>query len=125
MSAVVIKNVEALGHYRGEHELEGIRFKSAGRQLGVLAWGMNVLEIAAGCELYPEHDHTGDGQQEVYVVLRGSGTLRTSEGEHALAAGDMALVPPEVKRKILPGPEGITVLAIGATPGKVFASNLG
>lgn len=29
-------------------------------------------------------------------------------------------VGPSQKRKILPGPQGISVLAIGATPGKAY-----
>ena len=29
-------------------------------------------------------------------------------------------VPPDRKRKIIPGPQGCTVLALGATPGKAY-----
>jgi mannose-6-phosphate isomerase-like protein (cupin superfamily) len=81
---------------------------------------MNALEIEAGCTSYPEHDHARDGQEEVYAVLRGSGTLEAGEARIALVPGVLVRVGPKQTRKIVPGPEGITVLAIGATPGKAY-----
>lgn len=120
MGEVVRKAVEEIDYYKGEHAIPGIRFRSAGRELGVRAWGMNVIEIEAGCEKYPEHDHVKDGQEEVYVVLRGSGTLNASTGPVALEAGVLVHVPADVKRKIVPGADGIAVLAIGGAPGKAY-----
>jgi mannose-6-phosphate isomerase-like protein (cupin superfamily) len=81
---------------------------------------MNVLEVEANCADYPEHDHVKDGQEEVYVVLKGGATLKTAEREWTLEPGTFVRVPPHVKRKFLPGPEGMTLLAIGATPGKAY-----
>jgi uncharacterized cupin superfamily protein len=122
--SVVVKKIESVEPYSGPHQISGIRFRAVGKALGVEAWGMNVLELDAGCDLYPEHDHEKDGQQEVYVVLVGSATLRTPEGEQHLVVGDMALVAPSVTRKLVPGADGVSLLAIGATPGKAFASSL-
>jgi mannose-6-phosphate isomerase-like protein (cupin superfamily) len=81
---------------------------------------MNVLEIDPGCDRYPEHDHLKDGQEEVYVVLRGSATLHSGGRDYPLEAGAMICVPPSERRKINPGPQGVTVLALGATPGKAY-----
>lgn len=120
MNDVTIKRLDQLDFYQGEHEIPGIRFHSAGRQLGVTAWGMNVLSLEPGADGYPEHDHLGDGQQEVYVVLRGSATLIAGEQRWELETGAMAHVGPATKRKLLPGAEGVTLLAIGATPGKAY-----
>lgn len=117
---VVIKNVEQVEHYQGEHEIPGIRFRPAASALGVTAWGMNAIELDPRCTLYPEHDHVADGQEEVYVVLRGSATLRAGDREWPLRTGDMARVGPSVKRKIVTGDEGVTLLAIGATPGQPY-----
>lgn len=122
MSSTIHKAIEEIEPYRGPHEIEGIRFRPAAAALGVSAWGMNVLELDAGCEGYPEHDHRKDGQEEVYVVLRGSMELRAGEQRHAVAEGGMVRVPPEVTRTIVPGPGGVTVLAIGGTPGKAYES---
>lgn len=108
-------------HYTGPHSIPGIRFHTAGRELGVTAWGMNVLEIDAGCTGYPEHDHVIDEQEEVYVVLQGDGTLIAGDEMTPIALGMLVRVGPSQKRKILPGKGGIVILAIGGTPGKVYA----
>lgn len=124
MEDIITKHVEDIAPYEGPHAIEGIRFRYAAEALGVSAWGMNVLELDAGCEDYPEHDHVEDGQEEVYVILRGSATLVTGDERRELREGDLTRVAPTVTRKIVPGPKGVTVLAIGATPGEAFAGGL-
>ena len=120
MSDITTRRITDVDAYQGPGTLPGIRFRPAGRALGVSAWGMNVIEIDAGCALYPEHDHVKDGQEEVYVVLAGSATLQ-HEGEAIdLAQGAMVRVGPAQKRKFVPGPAGVTLLALGGTPGKAY-----
>ena len=116
---MTIKKIEEIGFYEGPHRIDGMKFRHAARDLGVSAWGMNVIQIDAGCTAYPEHDHTKDGQEEVYVVLRGSATLRAG-GEWQLETGSLVRVAPTQKRKFLPGPQGVTLLALGGTPGKAY-----
>lgn len=120
MNDITIQHLASIAAYSGPHAIPGIRFRPARAALGVSAWGMNVLELDAGCELYPEHAHVEDGQEEVYFVVRGSGTLRAGTETFSLSEGTFARVAPHVTRKILPGPEGLTLLAIGGTPGKAF-----
>lgn len=122
MSEIKARTIEEIPFYQGPNAIPGIRFHMAARELGITAWGMSVLEIDAGCSGYPEHDHAKDGQEEVYVVLRGSGTLDAAGETTALEPGTLVRVGPSQKRKILPGPQGIAVLAIGATPGKAYAA---
>ena len=122
MSEVVKKEIEELGYYQGPHAIAGIKFRYAAKELGVTAWGMNVLEINAKCTDYPEHDHVKDGQEEVYTVLRGTATLLADGKEWPLKLGSFIRVGPGIKRKIIPGPEGVTILAIGNTPGKAYKS---
>ena len=81
--------------------------------------------VGLGRNITAEHDHAGDGQEEVYVVLRGSARLRVGDHETELVEGDLVRVGPDTVRKILPGDRGVTVLALGGTPGKVFESSLG
>ncbi len=109
--------------YQGPHAIEGIRFFGVAAALGVSAWGMNVLELAPNNEGHPDHDHAKDGQEEVYVVLSGSAELRTAEGITALSQHDFVRVGPKVKRKLIAGNEGATVLAIGGTPGKAYEAD--
>src|SRR5215204_5400299 len=120
MSDVTLKRIEELGYYEGPHAIPGIRFRYAAKDLGVSAWGMNVLELEPGVTRYPEHDHVKDGQEEVYVLLRGAATLQADDEAFALEPGVLVRVGPQQKRKLVPGPEGATVLALGATPGKAY-----
>jgi uncharacterized cupin superfamily protein len=120
MSEITARTIDEIPYYQGPNAVAGIRFHTAGRELGVTAWGMNVIEIDPGCTGYPEHDHTGDAQEEVYVVLRGEGTLDSAGEKLALTTGTLVRVGPSKKRKFLPGPQGITLLAIGATPGQAY-----
>jgi len=118
MSDVTVKRVEELENYNGEKKQDGMQFRYAGKELGVTAWGMNVIDLDPRCPNYPEHDHSQSGQEEVYVILRGSAILHVGNQHHELVPGVIARVGPGEKRKIEPGPEGATVLAIGATPGQ-------
>jgi len=122
MAGITIRKLSDCDYYKGENAIPGIKFRSVGRDLGVTAWGMSVLEIEPGCTGYPEHDHAKDGQEEVYVVLKGSATLATAEGEQPLETGTLVRVEPRTRRKFLAGREGLTLLAIGGTPGKAYAT---
>jgi len=120
MAIVTKKAIFELAYYQGDHAIPGIKFRYAARELGVSAWGMNVIEIDAGCTAYPEHDHLQDGQEEVYVILRGSATLHAGGQEWPLEEGELVRVGPKIRRKIVPGARGVTMLAIGGTPGKAY-----
>jgi uncharacterized cupin superfamily protein len=122
MADVTIKKVSEVGYYTGPNAVPGIKFRYAGKDLGVTAWGMNVVELAANVTDYPEHDHSTDGQEEVYAVLSGSGTLESQGKRWSVEAGTLVRVAPAAKRKFVAGPSGLTLLAIGGTPGKAYAS---
>ncbi len=125
MDNVTIKHVEEIPAYEGPNEIPGIRFKAARQALGVEAWGMNVLELDPGCEGYPEHDHRGDQQEEVYVVLRGEVVLTVGDEERVLRAGTLARVPAEVQRKLVTRDQGAAILALGGTPGQAYKPTMG
>jgi len=116
--------IESIAPYAGEHAIPGIRFRAARAALGVTAWGMNVLELDPGCDGHPEHDHTADGQEEVYVILDGSVVLVTDAGEQTLNAGDMARVEPHARRKLVTREHAARILALGGTPGKAFTPTM-
>jgi mannose-6-phosphate isomerase-like protein (cupin superfamily) len=113
MPDVTVKRFDELDSYGGQ-------FLYAGKGLGVSAWGMNVLKLPPGWADYPEHDHSKDGQEEVYVVLEGDATLEAEGKTWRLERGSLARVGPAQKRKIVPGSKGVTMLALGGTPGKVY-----
>jgi mannose-6-phosphate isomerase-like protein (cupin superfamily) len=113
---------------------EGIKFHKAAAGLGVSSFGISIIDLAPGADEYPEHDHSEEGigarmfaqrpqqlgQEEVYVALSGSGTLEADGESYPIDADHIARIGPEVKRKIVPGPEGIRLLALGATPGEPY-----
>src|SRR5512136_3244233 len=102
MTDTKARRIEDIPFYQGPGAIPGIRFHSAGRELGVTSWGMNVLEIDAGVTAYPEHDHVKDGQEEVYVVLEGGGTLEAGGDRLDLSRGMLVRVGPSTRRKIVP-----------------------
>jgi len=95
-------------------------FKRVRRELGVTAFGVNLEQFPAGHQDYPEHDHLKDGQEELYVVLEGSGTVTIDGEPHEVRKGHLVRVGPGTKRKLIPGPDGIQVLAIGGVPGQPY-----
>lgn len=117
---LIIKNISDIAPYSGEHALPGIRFRPARQALGVTAWGMNVLELDPHNIHYPEHDHKAEGQEELYVVLCGSAVLLCGDNEHQVKVGDMVRIGPSTTRKFVTRDQGVTLLAIGATPGKAY-----
>ena len=117
---VIIKHIEEIAPYAGEHAIKGIRFRPARQALGVSAWGMNVIEFDPNTTGYPEHDHKHDGQEELYLVLEGSIVLVVDGKETALTRGQMARVGPETTRKFVTRDEPAKLLALGATPNKAY-----
>ena len=88
--------------------------------LGVTAFGMQVIELPPDFSGYPDHDHSHDEQEEVYTPLNGSATLQVGDESHLLEPGIFARVGPGEKRKLLSGPEGVKLLCVGGTPGRVY-----
>ncbi len=113
MADITVKRLDELESYQGQ-------FLYAGKGLGVRAWGMNVLRLPPNWADYPEHDHGAEGQEEVYVALAGSATLKAGGETWRLEPGTLARVGSSERRKIVPGPDGVTLLALGGTPGKAY-----
>lgn len=112
---------EDSGVFRGHKD--GVSFFPLGRALGVTAFGIAAidLEFRDGASEYPLHDHSDDGQTEVYVVQRGSGTLMVDGEPIEVGASEMAAVAPEPKRQWIAGPDGVRFISIGAPTGKPHA----
>ena len=96
-------------------------FLKARDELGVKSFGLAVVEMPAGFDDYPDHDHASEGQEEVYVVLAGTGTLEI-EGAESVRLGPETLVRvgPGTKRRIRPDATGMRLLAIGGVPGQAY-----
>ena len=104
-------------------EMESARsggFVMAAKSLGVTAFGMNVIKMPAGYDGYPMHDHASDGQEEVYVVARGSAVLEADGETWELTPGSYARVAAGQARRVTPGEDGVVMTVIGGVPGQAF-----
>lgn len=115
MSNYTIKRIDEM-----EAILHG-SFKRAAAALGIESFGMQVFDMPADFSDYPEHDHADDGQEEVYLVLRGTADLEVDGQRFKLDPDCAARVGPGVSRKLYAGPEGARLLAIGAVPGEIYS----
>lgn len=129
LSHTRIDEIEQIGGH-----FDRISMRRVASDLGVSSFGISIVELAPDADEYPEHDHSAEGvggrmfaqrpdqlgQEEVYVALRGSGTLEAEGESYALDADHIVRVGPDVVRKITAGPEGLRLLAIGATPGEPY-----
>jgi hypothetical protein len=95
-------------------------FKRARAELGVESFGMQVIDMPPEYGGYPEHDHSHDGQEEVFLALRGGGEIEIDGERFPLDAEHVARVGAEVKRKVWPGPDGIRMLVLGGVPGAAY-----
>jgi quercetin dioxygenase-like cupin family protein len=86
------------------------------RELGVEAFGVNWYELAPGAE-GREHDESDSGQEEVNVVVKGSGHWRVDGEEVPVRAGTFLRFDPETTRCPVAGAEGMAFIAVGARRG--------
>jgi hypothetical protein len=98
----------------------GGAFKRVRAELGVESFGVQIIDLPANYENYPEHDHSEDGQEEVYLALRGGGEIEIEGERHPLDQDHVARVGSGVKRKVWPGTDGVRLLIIGGVPGGTY-----
>jgi mannose-6-phosphate isomerase-like protein (cupin superfamily) len=96
-------------------------FKKARAELGISSFGLQVIDFPPNVDGYPEHDHAQDGQEEVYVTMRGDGEIDIEGERVALDPETMVRVSAGTKRKLYPGDEGMRVLVVGGVPGEAYA----
>jgi len=114
MPDVTVKRVEDF------EAIFGGGFRRARAGLGVSSFGLAVIDLPPNFSRYPEHDQTHDDQEEVYTVISGRATLHVGGEEHLLEPGVFARVGAIERRKLTTGDEPARILAMGATPGKIY-----
>ena len=58
-----------------------------GAQLGVTKIGCTVVDLDPGKRAWPNHLHYG--QEELFIILEGEGTLRYDDGEYPIHQGEI------------------------------------
>jgi glyoxylate utilization-related uncharacterized protein len=114
MPDVTVKRVEDF------EAIFGGGFRRARAGLGVSSFGLAVIDLPPNFSHYPEHDQTHDDQEEVYTVISGRATLHVGGEEHVLEPSVFARVGAIERRKLTTGDEPARILAMGATPGKIY-----
>ena len=86
------------------------------RNLGLEAFGINRFDLPPGVRGV-QHDESGTGQEEVAVVLAGSGHWEADGEQVAVREGSFIRFDPETTRCPVAGPDGLVFLAIGGPRG--------
>jgi hypothetical protein len=101
----------------GEYVWRPIRSHFGIRAFGVNAW----IGRDPGDQVLEEHEETGTGHQELYVVLAGRARFELDGERVDGGPGTLVFVEdPGVKRTAYAEEAGTTVLAVGAKPGETF-----
>jgi uncharacterized cupin superfamily protein len=89
----------------------GLTHRWVGEHFGMVNTGMSHLELAPGAKSFPFHCHSAE--EELFVVLDGSGTLRLGDGRHGLRPGHVVSRPAgtRIAHQFIAGDDGMTVLA--------------
>jgi mannose-6-phosphate isomerase-like protein (cupin superfamily) len=105
-------------------------FVRARAELGVTAFGIQVFNLPPGFDapfsahkhqdLPPEFAFADHGQEEVYIPLKGHGTLIAGDERIELTPGMAVRVGPSQLRQIVTHDEPLQYLAVGATPGCAY-----
>ena len=114
LSAVMGYSVVNVEDIEGAGPGGAVRFVR--RELGVEAFGINWFEIPPGAEGH-EHDEAGSGQEEVSIVVRGSGHWRVDGEEVPVRTGSFVRFDPGTVRCPVGGPEGMAFVSVGARRG--------
>ena len=83
------------------------------RALGARAFGFNCFTVPPGTE-GREHDHVGEGLEEVYFVVRGGGVMRLGGAEFELQPGRFLRGDPETTRMPVAEADGLAFVTLGA-----------
>jgi uncharacterized cupin superfamily protein len=87
--------------------------RAVGRAGGAVKAGLNHVRLGPGASGAPAHCHALE--EELFLILEGSGTLRLGEDQHRLRAGDVVARPPGtgVAHSLRAGEDEMVYLAYG------------
>lgn len=101
-----------------EAEREG-RIRRVRLALGLSAFGLNHIHLPPEGH-GKEHDESATGQEEVYFVLEGDGTMAVDGDVVELRPNTYVFVPPGTMRQVRAGENGVSFICVGAPPGRGY-----
>lgn len=106
----------------GKHGIGGLQARFARSNLGLDRSGLTHFRLDPGFRVPWGHRHRIE--EEVYVVLAGSLTVRVEDEEVELGPLDALRVTATAARNFQAGPDGAELLAFGAREGESDAEQL-
>ena len=96
-----------------DSEGPGAAVRFVRRRLRATAFGINWYELRPG-QVGREHDESETGQEEVYVVVKGSARVKVEDEIVEVGQWDAIRFDKDTMRNVEAGPEGVEYLAFGA-----------
>ena len=93
------------------------------RHFDITSFGVQAFRAPSEVGVINEHTEigfSGEGQEELYIVLNGAATFEIDGESVEAASGSLVLVRPTAKRRAVAKDEGTTILVVGGTPGKAY-----
>jgi uncharacterized cupin superfamily protein len=93
-------------------------------ELGLSSFGVQTVDLPPDFDGYPWHDHSDDGQEELYLAVRGEATLEVEDAEPVplIAGENAARVGSRARRRVVTGSEPVRLLIVGGVPGGVYSA---
>jgi uncharacterized cupin superfamily protein len=112
MADYTVKNLMDVTNAAEQFGIDGMEARFPKRDLELGKLGVSYQKLAPGSRQPFGHRHAE--QEEVYVVLSGSGRLKVEDEIVDLKEWDAVRVAGSEMRQFESGPDGLTYLAIGA-----------
>ena len=100
----------------------GGRWRPIRHRLGITAFGVNAWTArVAGERIISEHEEAlPGGDEELYLVTRGSATFELDGEQVRAPAGTLVHAQPGVRRTAVADEPDTTILVVGAPPGEAY-----
>ncbi len=115
MSNYTVKNVKELDNAAERFGIEGMEARFGRKALELENFGFSFQALTPNYRQPFGHRHAT--QEEVYVVLRGSGRIKVEDDIVDLKEWDAIRVPAGRARQLESGADGMDFIAIGAPEG--------
>jgi mannose-6-phosphate isomerase-like protein (cupin superfamily) len=113
MSGYTIRNLKAVEDAAPKFGMSpALEARFARRELGLERAGVSYQKLAPGARVPFGHKHVE--QEELYVVVAGSGRIKLDDQIVDLKQWDAVRIAPETMRCVEAGEDGIELLAYGA-----------
>jgi uncharacterized cupin superfamily protein len=112
MADYTVKNLDEVANMAEQYGIEGVEARFPKRDLGLEKVGVSYQTLVPNLRQSFGHRHAE--QEEVYVVLSGSGRVKVEDDIVELKERDVIRIAGEAMRQFEAGPDGLAYLAIGA-----------